>query len=249
MNEVGWWLRSRLRWSLPLRVKRGVADLGRVLQAMTVEQRARFDQLGVRYDLRRWPAVCRREEYIENLYVLDVLDRCLPVGHGSRGLEIGCRNFSYLPALHSFAPLAWDGVELDAYARYWNGRTRRAYGEYMAAQFPSCRYLPGSLLDIAGCYEVIVWFLPFVFLDPLLSWGLPRRFFAPGALLEKAVSLLAPQGQLLIVNQGPHEAAEQRRLCQSLGVSYQALGQIDSVFSPFSKTRFGILLHGSAQKG
>jgi len=224
-----------------------MGDPGRVLRGMTSPQRARFDQLCTRYDLRRWPTLCGRDEYIENLYVLDVLDRCLRVPHGSRGIEIGCRNFSYLPALHSFAPLAWDGVELDAYARYWNGRTRQAYGDYMAAQFPGCRYLPASLLDITGCYDLIVWFLPFVFLDPLLSWGLPRRFFAPRALLERAAGLLAFQGQLLIINQGAHEADEQQRLCESLGLSCQALGEVDSMFSPFRKTRFGFLLRGPAQ--
>lgn len=247
-RHIAWQMRSMLRWSPPVRRKCVPRDPATLLQTMTREQHARYGQLGVRYDLRSLPVCCTRAEYVENLYVLDVLDRYLSDPRGERGLEIGCRNFSYLPALHSYVPMAWDGVELDAYARYWNGRTRRAYGDHMAAHFESCRYLPASLLDIDGHYDLIVWFLPFVVLDPLLRWGLPQRFFEPARLLEKAANLLVPAGRLFIVNQGLHEADQQQRLCERAGLSYQALGPVASVFSPFRKTRFGFLVQATSQQ-
>lgn len=244
-REFAWQVRSRLRWSPPVRQKRGRGDPATMVQAMTQAQRVRYHQLGARYDLHNWATCCTRDEFTENLYVLDTLDCFLGGVSATHGLEIGCRNFSYLPALHSYAPTAWDGVELDAFARYWDGRTRQAYGNFMAAQFEDCRYLPTSLLDVDGRYDLIVWFLPFVLVDPLLRWGLPRRFFQPAPLLAKAAALLAPAGSIFIVNQGRHEADEQQRLCEAVGLSCQALGEVTSVFSPFRKPRFGFLVRAT----
>ena len=64
--------------------------------------------------------------------------------------------------------------------------------------------------------EAATLFLPFVFKDPCLAWGLPGDFFQPEALLDHVVGLLKPGGVLLITNQGLAEAAEQRRLLRPL---------------------------------
>jgi SAM-dependent methyltransferase len=249
VNELAWQCRQHLRWSPVLRHKPGAcgeAGVARLLGALAGAQRDRYSDLSRRYDLAPWAQCCTRREYIENLYVLDVLSRCIPACATPNGLEVGCRGFSYLPALRAFSPGAWVGVEIDAYARYWNGYTRRAYGDFIAGKYPGCRYVPGSLLSVAGSYQLIVWFLPFIYLDSLVLWGLPRRYFQPAALLKKAWTLLSPGGRLFIVNQGKDESIEQQKLCDELCIPMQVLGRIDSVFSPFKKTRFGLLAQRAA---
>lgn len=153
-------------------------------------------------------------------------------------VQVGCRNFSYLPALHAFRSIPWSGVELDAYARYWSGVTRAAYAQTLARHYFGCRYHAGSLLEVEGSYDLIIWFLPFVVVDTLTAYGLPRRFFAPEKLLSKAYELLSPGGTLFIVNQGRIEYEEQQRLCREGGFHFITLGEVVSPFSPFHQPRF-----------
>jgi hypothetical protein len=186
--------------------------------------------------------VCSPLEFQENLYVLDVLDRYLGTRpNPGRGLDIGCKNWSYVPALYAWSGSAWDGVELDAHRRYATLVTRRAYGEYMAAPFPGCRYIPGSLLDVEQRYSVVTWFLPFVRVEPLLAWGLPRRFFEPLRLLRHAWQRVLPGGRMLVVNQGRGEAEIQGELFRKTEIPARFLGEIVSTSSPFKKSRFGWL--------
>lgn len=225
-----------------LRSRRAL-NSARINQRFSAGQRERLTQLQQSYVLEDWSLLCDAIEYRENLYILDLLAQHLPQQSlTGKGLDIGCRNFSHLPALSAFLPGAWDGVELDAYARYWSGHTRRACGEWIAQQRPHCHYIAGSLLDVHDRYDVIVWVLPFVLAEPLRRWGLPERYFQPAALLRHALGLLKPEGEMFIVNQGEFEADEQRRLLAEAGIPFNELGELHSVFSPFRNQRFGWLI-------
>ncbi len=139
-SEFSWRLKNRVTWSLQLKRKLSITNHSVVTKRFSPIQQQRFESLFSKYDTALWNGVCTKQEFIENLYLLDVCNRYLRPGNvDERALDIGCKNWSYLPALYSFRPTAWDGVELDAYRRYWTSHTRRAHGEHMARQFKGCR--------------------------------------------------------------------------------------------------------------
>lgn len=239
-RELSWQLKTFLSYSPTLKNKRGIKNPNKLLANLDSLERQRLEYLKQHYQLDDWSRLCNQTEYIENLYLLDLLDQHLsePASDGP-GLDIGCRDFSHLPALTAFAPCPWHGAELDVDGRYFNGYTRRAYGEWMAKQREGSRYIPASLLALEGSYKTIVWILPFVLPEPLESWGLPTRFFQPLELLHHALELLSDDGVMLIVNQGELEAEAQQKLFASLGIKAKPLGELASVFSPFKKRRYG----------
>ncbi|MCP9438295.1 MAG: hypothetical protein NHB36_00235 [Nitrospira sp.] len=241
-REIDWRIQNRLAWSAPV-LKRRLRDVTRVLAGLRAAQAQRYRALAGRYDLADWPRVCTARDYRLNLYVLDVLDRYLPrPAAGGRCLDIGAAAWGYLPALAAWSGGAWDGVELDAHRRYWTLATRAGHARYMCRHFPGCRYRVGSLLDLRGFYAAVTWFLPFVRPAPLAAARLPARFFQPQALLAHALSLLAPNACLFIVNQGEDEAEIQSALLTALGAKATELGEITSEFSPFTRPRYGWLV-------
>ena len=242
-RELNWQLKNFLRYSPPLKHRSCIKTADSIIGQFNVAQQQRLTELQQNYLLDDWPQLCNRTEYIENLYLLDLLDQHLDskILKGS-GLDIGCRSFSHLPALSVFARHEWHGVELDAHARYWNGYTRRAYGEWMAQQRCGSHYIADSLLQVQGRFNTISWLLPFVVEAALQRWGLPARYFQPQPLLEKACSLLADDGVMIIINQGEHEADVQQVLFETVLVKVGQLGRVDSVFSPFKQPRYGWLV-------
>lgn len=240
-REFDWRLQNLLPWSA-LVVKRTLKDPAPLLARLTAGQMRRHRELARRYPLANWPAVCTEPEYRLSLYVLDLLDRYVPCKPRGRALDIGAAAWGYLPALAAWSGGAWDGVELDAHRRYWTLATRAGHARYMCRHFPGCRYRAGSLLDVRGSYAGITWFLPFVRPAPLQAARLPARFFQPQALLAHALSLLAPNARLFIVNQGEIEAEIQSALLNALGAKATELGEITSEFSPFTQPRYGWLV-------
>ncbi|MDD3517601.1 MAG: hypothetical protein PHQ14_04570 [Chromatiales bacterium] len=245
-RELDWWLKARLRWSAPV-FKRRLRDPERLRQRLDAAAVRRWRELASRYDLSRWVEVCSLDEYRECLAVLDLLDRHAGAAPASgRGLDIGSKNGSYLPALVTWHGGGWDGIEIDAHLRYWNLATRRGWAESMLRPWPDCRYIAGSLLDLdpdASRYAVVTWFLPFVTPTPFIAWGLPRRFFMPQRMLEHAWRLLAPGGRMLVVNQGEAEAEAQQGLFEVAGIAATGLGEVGGVFDhPSMPPRYGWLV-------
>jgi hypothetical protein len=246
INDVAFKLRSQLRWSAPAWQRRG--SWPRLQKRLSPAAFARQRELQSRHDLDSWPALLDDQQLQENLYVLDLLERHLPSAHGP-GLEVGAKNGAILPALRAAVPAPWDLVELDAHRRYADFSTRRAHGERLARAHPGCRYIAGSVADLQGQYGVVVWFLPFLFEEPLRAWGLPRRFFAPEALFDHVLARVAPGGTLLIVNQGERERDRQREMFSQRGLAPDDLGQLQSPLSPFRRQRFGWRWKAKASAG
>ena len=234
-RTLNWQIRNQITFAFPLLFKAVVGQ-----RCSPISTCDRLSLLEQRYDLNHWPSACTAEEWQENIYILDLLDQLL--GRSSTHqhyLDIGCKYGAYFPALASFTGSGWDGIELDAYRRYWNLASRRDHSRFMAKPF-DCRYIPGSLLDLKPPepYQLITWFLPFIIETPLKAWGLPRRFYQPTALLQHAYDLLAPGGTLLIINQGEWETEVQQRLFTATSIKADFLGQVESEFSPFQQPRF-----------
>lgn len=240
--EIDWWIQNHLTAS-PAAPGPARFDLVDFDARLDHAARQRLIQLSARYSPRAWTALCDADTYHINLYTLDICDRYLGSAPAAgRGLDIGCKDWDYLPALASWSGLAWDGVEIDAHRRHINLVTRRACGERMAAAFPGSRYLAGSVTGLDERYSLITWFLPFVLPAPLRAWRLPDRLFQPTALLAHTYGLLQPGGRMLIVNQGETEAAAQQRLFSAQGIAAEALGPMESALSPFTQQRYGWLV-------
>lgn len=202
---------------------------------------ARLAELKDRYDLELWPSACEsRRELLGNLFVLDALDRTISQPpHSKQALDVGSGSFWYLPALSALSSADWTAVELPASQRgrrkhRWHRRLNR-----LLAHYPSVKYREQCLTETVGRFDLITWFLPYVALDPLLSVGLPRHRFDPAGLLRHTCDLLAPNGVMIIINQGARESELQSQLFKSEQLEAEPLGELTSPFNPFRHPRYG----------
>jgi hypothetical protein len=78
--------------------------------------------------------------------------------------------------------------------------------------------------------------------DPLVAWGLPRRYFCPKRLLLHAYKQLNSNGQMLIINQGEKEAEVQKGLLEKLKIPYKELGEIKNEYFEYQNKRYGYLV-------
>tara|TARA_B100000530_G_scaffold305387_1_gene228851 strand:+ start:377 stop:1165 length:789 start_codon:yes stop_codon:yes gene_type:complete len=237
--QADWWLKGRLRWSAPARID-PVGDLEPWLADLPENQRARAEALRERYDLSSWSTGCDREDVELNLYHLDILDQHLSdVPAPTRALDVGCRAWWNLPANHAFRPAPWLGIELDGHQRYVDGATRAGLARRRTELFEGASYRTGSVTELDGPYDLIVWLLPYITPGAFGADRLPRRYFSPDALLDHVLGLLSEQGTLLIINQGEDEARVQRELLASRSVEVTELGRLESPWPAFETERYG----------
>lgn len=189
----------------------------------TPEEQALAADLVKRYGLEYLSATAGCARFLENLTVLGHLEALFgdsfpgSAGQPCRWLDVGAKNWSYVDALAAFAQKNAHepklvGLELDPYRRYADLHNRLEYAEAFTRPLSNVYYRAGDVLAERGQYHIITHFLPFVFIDPLLKWGLPERHFKPGAVLAQCAKLLKPGGLLLIVNQGEEEYQAQQAL-------------------------------------
>lgn len=158
------------------------------------------------------------ETFRESLGILDLLDSIPAFSLPSfvSALDIGAKNWRYLPALIAFlrvkekcSSIKLLGVELDAYRIYANLRTRFSYAEYFTKvcrnDVVEPKYLAADIRDVNVLGDVIFWFFPFVSIAPHLSWGLPLSLFDHRAVAAHVENLLKTRGVLVIANQGEWE--------------------------------------------
>lgn len=187
-----------------------------------------------------WPRILTVAELHEAAFVLDTLDWVVAQGSTLAGpsLDVGSKNGSHLPALVAAVPGPWDLVEIDAHRRYATLATRRAHGEAIARRYGDTRFLATSVTTLTGPYATVTWTLPFVDRRPHSAWGLPDHLFDPAKLLSQVSAIVAPNGSLIIVNQGDVERKLQAELFDQCEMNATSLGPIPSALSPFRYTRY-----------
>lgn len=206
------------------------------------------------------------QRYLENLSILHHLEYLNPQANFGRDsdessslslLDVGCKNWSYVNALHAyFSPWAknmlLDGIELDAYRKYTDGFYRKDYAQHYIKNLPTARYHVGDAMLLTTKYDIVTCLLPFVFEDPCLAWGLPLDYFNPQAFLNQLLNLLKPNGVLIIINQGKEEHEEQDKLLNNAKASYtlniKDAGKLPETFYPYQHDRYGWVIQKKAEQ-
>ena len=225
------------------------------------------------YNLGAFRETAGKNRYLENLNQLEYLEQLFEgvllkqiapqSGHHESfsWLDVGAKNWSYVESLYRFIEASGieafelHGIELDGYRRYVDGYCRADYAQAFIQHLPNTHYWVRSLeahwaentSQNREKYDVISCFLPFVFVEPTLAWGLPKKYFDPATFLTQLLALLKPGGILIITNQGEDEAAEQLRLLKQVQESQPSqsfkitpVGPLPESFYPYKHTRHGV---------
>lgn len=192
------------------------------------------------------------DNYLENLYYLDLLEKALEAAGEKlpsdiEAADIGCSSWFYVQAL--FALLSWwdcpserqvslTGYEADAYRVYAGFHSRADHARAHLRGLREAVYLPQAFQADPGRFDLITMLFPFVFIKDHLQWGLPARMFDPVVLLSAASASLKPGGLLVIVNQGEEEHREQRRMLEGQGLAVLAACRHNPYFYSYDIDRF-----------
>lgn len=259
-NQLGFALRNFLSWTPPGPYRENACAQPSSLELSPAA--ARFaETLHQRYDLQHLAQTASQERYLETLAYLEWLDYfyqhrpdafdALWNPHSLQWLDAGAKNWAYVEALYAFIQthkresFRLEGVELDPHRRYVNLQTRQQAALSFIQELPQAHYHSGNLLAWRQPAHVISHFLPFVFKEPHLAWGLPLGYFNPQPLLNHLLSLLEPGGLMLIVNQGEAEAQAQQTLLGNatrlFPIRFESLGQLPASFIQYRYPRYGWL--------
>lgn len=202
-----------------------------------------------KYSLEHLKSNSSAQNYCENLYTIDLLDRFLTIDFQEdlTALDIGSKNWFYAKGEYFFFKkhcnnLNLTGIELDANRLYTNFYTRKEAAKFYTQGLQGCKYIHSDFLKHNSKYNCIIWFLPFVVNYPLIKWGLPQKYFQPENMLKHAYESLEQGGKIFIVNQGETEYNIQSRLCDALEINFQPLGKIESDFLKYEIDRYAILI-------
>lgn len=187
------------------------------------EQGERIAALQCRYQVR-FETRLNAGTSIGNYEYLDILDRGwfaggLPPPAGGVLCDIGCANFWYAPALQAFfRPDRLQGVEIEGYRRYRDGRTRIDYARGYLAGLPGASFIVADYTRCSERADVITAWFPFLTANAVLAWRLPLSMLAPAALFARIRRNLGAEGVFVMVNHGASEAALAAAACDATGL-------------------------------
>ena len=224
-HRVGFEISERIGWSRGAFHEESAGELTH----LDADQTERISALGRRYGVR-FEAAMAAATARENYEYLDILDRTW----GSAGLarptggelcDVGCASFGYASALHAFfLPRRMVGVEIEGHRLFKNGHTRIDHAAGHLAALPDARFLVADYSHADLPADVITAWFPFLTPAAILAWRLPLSLLAPARLFGRIRHNLRPGGCFIMVNHGPAEAAEARRLCDAAGL--RLLGEL-----------------------
>jgi hypothetical protein len=132
--------------------------------------------------------------------------------------DVGAKNFSLAPVLDGFLQEAnksgeIHGIEIDAYRRLSDFRTRADYARYFSRKARAATFHPIDFLSFQKMSDVILMLNPFVSKDPLLAWGLPLKYLKPIELFTHAYDLLLERKGNLILSSPSEDEFEISSQC------------------------------------
>ncbi len=251
-NRIDFYLRNLFRFS-----RKGYQDTPENKEGIFDEKiSTKEERLIRRYNLKKFRETSSRSNYLENLFVLELLDDYLRPKRKKqlKVLDIGSKNWSYAKAEHSFfkkftpqGNLTLDGIELDAYRVYSNFYSRYDAAKYHSEGLLGANYIVGDFMQHIGKYDYIIWILPFVSNYPHKMWGLPKKFFKPKEMLEKAFNDLTEDGVMLLVNQDEDEYILQKELLEELEIPYMPCGKFKCSFFEYKYPRYVSIITRNGQ--
>lgn len=245
-NNIDFFLRQRLAVSRKNYSEENESKEGLLTEPKALE-REKF--LSEKYYLNYLKSNSTKQNYLENLYTLDILDKYLEADsqENLNVLDIGCKNWFYAKGEYVFFKkfcknLQLNGIELDSNRLYSNFYSRKEAAKFYTKGPENVNYIEGDFLKHDKEYDYMVWILPFVVEDPLIKWGLPLKYFKPEEMLRKAYDSLKNGGSMIILNQGKAEHDAQIKLCEKLNIKYTTFGEVKSDFLHYNIERHLILI-------
>ncbi len=254
-NRVDFTLRQCIGWRRPgLKFKNQSKD-GLFLQlseALRQKTETRAAALEKKYDLEDLRENSTADNYLENLYYLDMLEKALDAsGRQLPGevlaADIGCSSWFYVRALAALLRrwgcpternMNLEGYEADPYRVYADFHSRMDHAAAHSQGLQGVVYRPRPFTRQPERYDLIIMLFPFVFIDDALRWGLPAGLFHPEALLAGAVASLKPGGLLVVFNQGEKEHARQRQMLEQACLTLRASYRHDPLFFSYKIDRY-----------
>lgn len=240
-NSFFFWLRSRLkihRGEVKLRFEKKVFITENVIK--------KEEMLRKIYGLTPWYQSFSQTDYRLLLYRIELLEKALEekkLPNVIRAADVGSTNFYYAASLHQFYQKhsklqRLEGIEVDAYRVYDNFHSRIDYAKAYIKGLDCVNYLPMDFINYTNKVNIITMFLPFVFEEPLLKWGLPLSKYQPLAYMKHAYECLERGGIWIITNQGKEEQEKQHELLDALKISYEDKGVFLSDFYTYKIPHF-----------
>jgi len=186
-NALDFFLRSQLKWGRPLPATTPIPERHRRLAAELLGFFQKFP----------WEDILKNTP--SKLVIADIGARNFSA---ARGIEKLYEIYGKKAAIH--------GIEIDAYRRLVDFRTRADWGHYHASQIKNGHYHAMDFLDWQAPLDVAFFLNPFVTHSPLLAWGLPLTRFAPERLFQHCHKLLKRRHGVVVLS-SPDE--EEKALC------------------------------------
>jgi hypothetical protein len=261
-NAVDYPLRGLFRWRRPgLRWRNEPKhDLFAALPTdRRVQAEAAADRLLAHYPLGYLHDHSRADNYRENLFYLELLERALNAARPALPDElsagdIGPSHWFYVHALYALwttwerpaaagRSVALTAFETDAFRVYWDLHSRWDHAQAHLRGLPEdrVRYEPRAFRAQPAAYDALTMLFPFVFERDHLAWGLPGRQFRPEILLAEAWASLKRGGVLIVVNQGEAEHQAQRTMMEAAALPVAAAFRHESLLFQYDLPRYGLV--------
>lgn len=221
-----------------------------------VQAEAAADRLLTHYPLTYLHAHSRADNYCENLYYLELLERALEGAQPQLpddliAGDIGPSHWFYVQALYALwsrwrtvAPrrVTLTAYEADAFRVYgdFHSRWDRAQAHMRGLPPERVRYEPRAFTPQPAGFHALTLLFPFVFERDHLEWGLPGRLFQPSVLLAEVWLSLKPGGVLIIINQGEAEHHAQRQMLAAAAIPVAAAFRHESVLYGYPIPRYAL---------
>ncbi len=195
-NNFDFHLRNKIKFNRPLSPNAKIDDLAIRMQS----------ELREFLDLFRWKMVLEKMDLVpgDPLVIGDIGTRTFVI---APVLDQIFRELNFSPEVHGF--------EVDAYRRFTNFRSRADYGHFYAMQIPKGEYHTQDFNYWNGDLHIALLLNPFVTEEPLLRWGLPRKFLRPEFLFDNTHKSLRKNRGILLVSS---PTIEEYRIAQYLAV-------------------------------
>lgn len=253
-NRVDFRLREWVRWQRGgLKFENQPKD--HLFAFLTRQEKQQAEETAARlisqYHLESFSQNSTRINFRENLFYLSILENAfiragvtLPAVLSAA--DIGPAHWFYVQAL--YAGLTWygtqkprqvdlTGFEADAYRVFSSFYSLLDYAKAHIRNLPVV-YCPEAFETIPAQFDLICLFFPFVFVKDHLEWRLPKSRFDPLKLRIAVRESLAPDGIVLVVNQGQEEHAAEKQYLTEAGMKVLANFEQEDLLYRYDLKRF-----------